>query len=47
MIDAELMEDGGLEIPDVNGIFDDVVGEVVGLAVDDARFDARARPSTS
>ncbi len=42
IFDAEAVEDGGLEIADVDGIFDDIVGEIVGFAVDDAAFDAAA-----
>ena len=36
MIDAERAQDRRVEIVDVYRIFDDVVAEVVGLAVDEA-----------
>src|SRR5688572_30183863 len=39
VIDAELMEDGGLEIVNVHGIVDHVVGEIVRLAVGEARLE--------
>ena len=35
-------EDRGVEVVDVDGVLDDVVAEVVGLAVDDAGLDAAA-----
>ena len=39
MIDAELVEDGGVEVADTDFVFDDVVGIFVGFAVSDAAFD--------
>src|SRR5262245_18058773 len=39
---AEQVQDGGVEVADVDGVLDDVVGEVVGLAVDGAALDAAA-----
>src|SRR5262249_39054394 len=42
MVDAEAVEDGRLQVVDVDGVADDVVGEVVGFAVDDAGADAAA-----
>ncbi len=36
------MHQGGLEIVDVDGVFDDVVAELVALAVGDSGFDATA-----
>ena len=42
VVDAEEVEDRRLPVVDVNGVFDDVVTEVVGLAVGDARFHAGA-----
>ncbi len=43
VIHAEAFEDGGIEVADVNGVFNDVVGVVVGGAVADARFDSATR----
>ena len=42
MIDSEQVEDRGVKVPDMDGIFDDVVGKIVGLAVDGACVDAAA-----
>ena len=42
VVDAELMQDRRVEVVDVNWIADDVVAEVVGLAVGDPRLDAAA-----
>src|SRR5260370_1983950 len=42
VIDAQAMEDGGVEVVDVDGIADDVVAVIVGLAVADAGLDAAA-----
>src|SRR5437868_5006736 len=42
VVDAEAVEDGGIHVVDMNRVFDDVVAEVVGLAVDDAPLDAAA-----
>ena len=36
VIDAEAVQDRGVHVVDVDRIFDDVVAEVVGLAVGDA-----------
>ena len=38
VIDAEQVQHGGVEIVNVDRVFDDVVGEVVGFAVDRARL---------
>ena len=46
MVEPQKLEHGGVEVADVDGVFDDVVGEVVGLAVDRARPRSRRRPST-
>ncbi len=43
MVDAEQVHDGGLEVVHMHRIPDDVVAEVVGLAVDRARLCAAAR----
>ncbi len=43
MIHAEAMEDGSVEIADVDRVFDDVVGVVIGHAVAGAGLDATAR----
>ncbi len=42
VVDAELVEDGGVEVADADFVFGDVVGVVVGFAVGDAAFDASA-----
>ena len=42
VVDAQAVEDRGVEVVDVDGVLDDVVAEVVGLAVDDAGLDAAA-----
>src|SRR4051812_44867508 len=42
VIQAKAMEDGGVEVVDVNRVFRDVVTEIVGLPVRDPRFDAAA-----
>ena len=42
MIDAQAVQDRGVEVVNVDGVLDDVVTEVVGLAVDDAGLDAPA-----
>ena len=42
MVEAQELQDRGVEVADVDGVFDDVVGEVVGFAVDRAAFDAAA-----
>src|SRR5215831_15315143 len=43
MINAQAVEDGRLQVVDVDRIARDVVGEVVGFAMDDAGADAAAR----
>ena len=40
MVDAQLVEDGGVEIANVDWVFDDVVAVLVGLAVLDAALDS-------
>ena len=42
VVDAEEVEDRGVEIVDVDGVGGDVVGEVVGLAEGEAGFYSRA-----
>ncbi len=42
VVDAELVEDGGVEVVDADGILGDVVGVVVGLADGLSRLDAAA-----
>ena len=42
VVDAQAVEDGGVHVVDVDRVFDDVVAEFVGLAVDDAGLDAAA-----
>src|SRR4051794_22774484 len=42
VVEAEQLEDGGVEVADVDGVLDDVVAEVVRLAVDRAALDAAA-----
>ena len=42
MVDAQAVQDRGVQVVDVDRVLDDVVAEVVGLAVDDARLDAAA-----
>lgn len=42
VVDAQAMQNGGIEIVDVHGIFDDVVAEIVGFAVNDTRFNTAA-----
>src|SRR5207248_7083029 len=42
VIDAELVEDGRLEVANVDAVRDNVVGEIISLAVHDPRFDARS-----
>ena len=36
VVDAQELQHGGVEVADVDGVFDDVVREVIGLAVDGA-----------
>ena len=45
VVDAEQVQDRGLQIVDVDGVLDDVVAEVVGAAVDVAALARRRRPS--
>src|SRR5438132_12353941 len=42
MIDAQQVQESGIEVVDFDRVFGDLVGEVVGLAVSDAAFDAAA-----
>ena len=42
VVDAQQVQDRGVQVVDVDRFFDDVVREVVGLAVGDARLDAAA-----
>src|SRR5262245_26377185 len=42
VIDSQAVQDGGLEVVDVDGVFHDVVAELVGLAVGDPSLDAAA-----
>ena len=42
VVDAELVEDGGVKIVDVDGVFGDVVAEFVRSSVGDAGLDASA-----
>ena len=46
VVEAQQVQDRGVEIVDMDRVFDDVVGEIVGLAVDRARPASRRRPST-
>src|SRR5579872_1441693 len=43
VVQAQQVEDGRVDVPDMHRVLHDVVAEVVGLAVRDARLDARAR----
>ena len=38
VVDPQEVEDGGVQVVDVDRVLDDVVGEVVGLAVGDPRL---------
>src|SRR5439155_17519118 len=40
VVDAELMQDGRLEVTNVDAVRHDVVGEIVSLAIDDTGLDA-------
>lgn len=42
VVDAHLLEDGGVEVAEVGGVLGDVPAEVIGLAVDVAGLDAGA-----
>ena len=42
VVDAHAVQDGGVEVVDVDGVFGDVVAEVVGLAVGQAALDPAA-----
>ena len=46
VVEAQQVQHGGVEVADVDGVLDDVVGELVGLAVDRAPASSRRRPST-
>ena len=43
VVDAEQVQERGLEVSDVHRVFNNVVGELVGFAMDDAALDAAAR----
>src|SRR5882762_202735 len=43
MIDPHAMQNGGVDVSNVNWIFDDVIAEVIGLAVNHAAFDTASR----
>lgn len=43
VVDTEAMEDGGIQVVDVNGVADDVVTELVGFTVRDAAFHSATR----
>ena len=42
MVDPQAVQDRGVQVVDMHRVLDDVVAEIVGLAVDDARLDAAA-----
>ena len=42
VVDAKAVQDRRVQIVDMHGVFDDVVAEFVGFAVDDAGLDAAA-----
>ena len=42
VVEAKAVQDGGVQVVNGHGVADDVVGEVVGLAEDEAGFDAAA-----
>lgn len=42
MVDPQTVEDGGVQVMDVNRILDHVVTEVIGLTVGEARLDPAA-----
>ena len=42
VIDAHLIEDGGVQVMDLNGIFDHVITQLVGLAKRDTSLDTPA-----
>ena len=46
VVEAQQVQHRGVEVADVDRVLDDVVGEIVGLAVDRARPRRRRRPST-
>ena len=43
VVDAQSPEDCSVEVVDVHGIFDDVVGEIICLAIFKSRFESTAR----
>ena len=47
VVDAQKAKHRRMEVVDVYGIFHDVVGEIIGFAVDRAALGRRRRPSTS
>lgn len=42
VVQAQLVENGGVEVADADFVFDDIVGILVGLAMSDAAFDPAA-----
>lgn len=40
VVEAEELQNGGVEVADVDRVFDDVVAEIVGFAVDGSPFGA-------
>ena len=42
VVEAQQVQDGGVEVADVHRVLDDVVAEIVGLAVDRPALDAAA-----
>ena len=46
MVYSEQMEHGSVKVADIDGVFDDIVAEVVGLAVLHAAFDPAAGEPT-
>ena len=42
VVDAELMEEGGMQVVDFDGVFDGVFADVVGLTMDMAGLEAAA-----
>ena len=40
VVDPKQVENGGIQVANVNGILDDVVAEIIGGAVDDSTFDS-------
>ena len=42
MVDSHLVQDGSVQVSNVDGISDDVVAKVIRFAVNDATFDTRS-----